>query len=147
MAARVRSAGGTRATCGLVAALALAALLPGCVSRKLFLRSQPPGATVWLDGVQAGVTPYEEELPAAGTRRLELHLAGHETLRTDLALPRPWWDTWPLDMLAAIWPGTLESRHAFEFTLAPAAPPEDSWEAAERALRHAREAAPRPEDG
>jgi hypothetical protein len=144
MAATVGVTSRTRA---LVAALALAALLPGCVSRKLFLLSQPPGATVWLDGVQVGVTPYEEQLPAAGTRRLELLLPGHETLRTDLVLPRPWWDTWPLDMLAAAWPWTLESHHAFEFALAPAAPPEDSWGAAERALRHAREAAPRLEDG
>jgi len=144
MAATVRAAGRTRA---LVAALALAALLPGCVSRKLFLRSQPPGATVWLDGVQVGVTPYEEELPACGTRSLELHLPGHEPRRTELALPRPWWDTWPLDMLAALWPWTLEAHHAFEFTLAPAAPPEDSWEAAERALRRARAAAPRTGGG
>ncbi len=144
MAAMVRSAGWMRAQ---VAALALAALLPGCVSRKLILRSQPPGATVWLDGVQMGTTPYEEELPAAGTRSLELHLAGHETLRTDLPLPRPWWDTWPLDMLAAAWPWTLRAHYAFDFTLAPAAPAEDSWEAAERALQHARDSAPRPEGG
>ena len=145
MGRRGRAAGGGARA--LVAALALASLLPGCVSRKLFLHTQPPGATVWLDGAQVGTTPYEEELPAFGTRRLELHLAGHAPLRTDLRLPRPWWDTWPLDMLAAAWPWTLQAHHAFDFTLAPLAPADESWEAAERAWQRALDAAPPAGDG
>lgn len=122
----------------LVAALLAAALLPGCVSRKLFLRSEPAGAEVWLDGRRVGTTPYEEELPGWGTRSLELRLEGRETLRTELALPAPWYEWWPLDLLAAVWPWTLEAHRGFDFALAPAEPGAEDWAAAERAYAEAR---------
>lgn len=40
------------------------------------LRSDPPGATVLVDGVEAGVTPAEVEM-ASGQREVELRLAGY----------------------------------------------------------------------
>jgi hypothetical protein len=121
-----------------IGAMALAALaLPACVSRKLSLRSEPSGAAVILDGQRVGTTPYEEEIPAWGTRHLELELEGHERLAVDLELATPWWDYWPLDMLAAVAPWTVRRDYDFAFELAPAAAPELSWEAVDKALQRA----------
>jgi hypothetical protein len=123
------------------AILALA-LLPGCVSRKLFLRSEPPGATVFLDGQWAGTTPYEEELPAWGTRRLELQLDGYERVDTDLELSTPWWDWFPLDMISAAMPWTIHADREFGFTLVPAPPLDTSWDAVEKAAARVRASQP-----
>jgi hypothetical protein len=126
-----------------VAALVLAALLPGCVTRTLTLRSDPPGATVILDGRVAGTTPCEAPIPAWGTRSLELDLAGYQSLVTDLPLDTPWWDHWPLDMFAAPWP--IHVQRDFAFTLQRTVALDLGWDAADEALAHARAAqAPEP---
>ena len=127
-----RLASGVRAAIALLVALSL---LPGCVSRKLFLKSDPPGARVLLDGRPAGETPYEEDIPAWGTRRLELTLPGYERVDTDLELSTPWWDFFPLDMLSALAPWTIHADREFTYTLAPATPPDLGWDAAERAAQ------------
>ena len=139
------SGGWRHASRGAALAVLLAALAAGCVSRKLFLRSDPPGATVILDGRVAGTTPYEADIPAWGTRNLELRLPGREPVVTDLSLDTPWWDHWPLDMFAAAAPWTIRVDREFAYTLAPAATPDLGWGAAEQALQRARAAgAPEP---
>ena len=71
----------------------------------LTITSTPPGATVELDGIVVGKTPYEEEIPGGyvhGTKsvfgkvlthqvRLKLTLEGYLPVQADLAVgPRPW---------------------------------------------------------
>jgi len=47
------------------------------------LASDPAGARVWVDGTELGETPGSFELEA-GTRSVELRLAGHETWKRDI---------------------------------------------------------------
>jgi hypothetical protein len=116
----------------------VAALLPGCVTRTLFVDSDPPGATVWLDGEKAGTTPYEAPFPAYGTRHLELDLAGHQRLEADLDLSTPWYEFWPIDFIAELlWPPGVDDERRFAFTLQPANPAADDWAAAEEAAQRA----------
>ena len=91
---RVRSTRGPKLT-------AAVALLPACVTRKLFVNSEPPGAEVILDGRSVGTTPYEETFLSYGVRRLELRLPGYgrhiqlvdleraEDWRIELGAPAP----------------------------------------------------------
>ena len=123
---------------GRAAALLVAALLPGCVTRTMFVDSDPPGATVWLDGERSGTTPYEAPIPAYGTRHLELDLEGYERLSTDLDLYTPWYQYWPIDFIAnLLWPWGVVDDRRFAFTLQPAVPAADDWAAAEEAARRA----------
>ena len=46
--------------------------------------STPTGAVVSVDGIPVGQTPIKELKLAAGKRRLEVALAGHETWTTTL---------------------------------------------------------------
>jgi formylglycine-generating enzyme required for sulfatase activity len=47
------------------------------------LRTEPPGATVIVDGVEAGVTPADVEMPS-GERDVEVRLAGHNAWSSKL---------------------------------------------------------------
>jgi TonB family protein len=68
--------------------------------------STPPGAVVSVDGIQVGQTPIKELKLAAGKRRLEVALAGHE----------PWSST--LDVVAG-----QSGRVDVKLTEKPKAPP------------------------
>lgn len=69
----------------LLAALACALVAPLAQAETLKITSDPPGATVEIDGLPAGVTPYETNLPggyfhkthAAFNTRLEHPLVAH----------------------------------------------------------------------
>jgi hypothetical protein len=106
----------------------LPTLLPGCVSRKLFLVTDPPGARVTVDGRVVGATPYAAEYLSYGTRRVELELDGHarRVERVDIGLP--WWQVFPLDVVTDLLvPWTIEDHRSFAFTLRPADPEQGSW--------------------
>ena len=123
---------------GRAALLLGAAALPGCVTSKLLVRSEPPGATVFLDGRRVGTTPYEESDPAYGTRRLQLELEGHRRLDQLIELDTPWYELWPIDFVAELLvPWTIHNEMAFSFSLAPGQPAPDDWAAAEEAARRA----------
>jgi hypothetical protein len=66
----------------LCAALLLLCCLPRAVGDKLQITSTPAGATVELDGVAAGVTPFEKDFP--GPRRLAPH-SGSPQIKQDFA--------------------------------------------------------------
>ena len=44
----------------------------GCVERKMYIRSEPGGAPVWLDETYAGVTPLEHPFVHYGVRRVRV---------------------------------------------------------------------------
>ena len=122
----------------LIAGMALA-LLPGCVTRKLFLKTEPAGAQVWLDGRLKGTTPYEEDLPAYGIRKLELRLPGHAREVHELDVSMPWYQYWPLDMVSEfLVPWTIEDERRFEFSLTRVDPEADDWDAARAAVERLR---------
>jgi hypothetical protein len=122
-----------------VALVVFAALLPACASsRTLFLDSEPSGATVVLDGQRVGTTPYQEPIPAWGTRSLVLELPGHERFETDVVLETPWYDLWPIDFIfELLWPWSVVDDRRFTFALRPAPPLADDWAMAEESARRA----------
>lgn len=113
----------------VVAAAALPALLagPGCVERKLVIRSDPPGALVSLEDEPVGVpTPVEIPFEFDGVRRVTLAAPGHQVLETQARLATRWHDWFPLDFVAEfLWPGTIEDVQEFEYRLEPFAVPLD----------------------
>ena len=118
----------------LPAALAAALLLPGCVERKFLIRSDPPGATVLVNGAVAGVTPTEIAFQHYGMVRLEIlpldrdgdgwidyrrHVGSHD-------LSSPWYQWFPIDFVTDnLWPWTLHDFHEAVVVLEPALEPGD----------------------
>lgn len=74
--------------------------LMGCVSRRLTVRSNPPGALVELDGERIGYTPVSVDFTYYATREMRLSKAGYETLTVLQPLRPPWYQVPPLDLVS-----------------------------------------------
>ena len=98
--------------------LALLATVPGCVTRKLFIRSEPPGAQVILDGKLVGTTPYEEDFYSYGVRSLELRLPGFQRSFSEIDVWRPWWQVFPMSLITdVLWPFMIDDHRTFSVPL------------------------------
>ena len=94
-----------RKRCALMGCLLLAGLLSGCVERRFVIMSNPPGATVYRDGMQLGPTPVDDSFTYYGDRIYTLVLDGYETLQVKQPAPPPWYEIPPIDFVAEnLWP-------------------------------------------
>jgi PEGA domain len=105
----------------VAAALAVLVAAAGCVERKMLIRSDPPGATITLDGQTLDTrTPTEVPFDFGGTRSVTLSAPGCRVLETTAELVDPWYTYFPLDIGAEfLWPGTIHDTQAFDFKLEP----------------------------
>lgn len=75
---------GPRAARALLSLAALAAV-PGCgVKRVLAVESRPPGARVWVNGVERGTTPLRVPYVHDGLFTLRLEMQGYESVADEV---------------------------------------------------------------
>lgn len=74
----------------------------GCVHRRLLIRSDPPGAIVYVDNERVGTTPCAVNYVYYGTRKIRLIKDGFETLVVKQPLPTPWYEVPPLDFVSDV---------------------------------------------
>ena len=104
-------------------------LLGGCVERLVAVRSDPPGAVVYMDDEKVGVTPCEVEYIWYGQRELVVELRGYRTIREVVPLNPPWWQYFPLDFITDVLvPFTLTDRVERSYRLEPASATEAELE-------------------
>jgi PEGA domain len=86
----------------LIACLVLVGMmvLPGCVRRRLMVRSNPPGAMVYVDNQLIGTTPCATDFVYYGTREIRLVKAGYDTYTVNQPIPAPWYEIPPLDFVS-----------------------------------------------
>jgi hypothetical protein len=97
-----------------------AVLLSGCVERIVAVRSEPPGAVVYVDGEKAGQTPCEVSYVWYGTREIALERRGCRPVREMLPLQPPWWQIFPLDFVTDVLiPFTITDRVEVTYALEP----------------------------
>lgn len=90
----------------------------GCVERLLQVRSDPPGASVFVNGKEVGKTPCDYPFAFYGTVDVAMRLQGHELHREVTKLHIPWYELFPLDFFAEfLWPGRLRDVHTLEASL------------------------------
>ncbi len=104
----------------LAAALLAVSLGSGCVSRRMMVYSDPPGALVLLEGKEIGYTPVAVDFLYYGTREVTLIKDGYETKTVLQKVAAPWYQ-WPVieffaDNFAL---HTITDRQAFNYTLEP----------------------------
>ena len=107
----------------LIACLA-AALLPasftGCVQRRFTIRSNPPGALVYIDDYEIGTTPCSTDFVYYGTRKVRLVKDGYETLTVYQPVPTPWWQIPPIDFVTDnLVPGEIRDVRVLDYQLTP----------------------------
>lgn len=93
--------------------------LPGCLTRKVSITSEPPGATVWVNDVEVGRTPAEAAFRYYGVYDVRVEKEGCEPLRTRARARAPFYEYPPIDLAANAIPGA-EHVVRWHFTLEPA---------------------------
>jgi hypothetical protein len=103
----------------VLAALALVTST-GCVRRRLLVRSNPPGATVYVDNQPVGTTPCATSFVYYGTREVRLVKPGYETLTVKQPIPAPWYEIPPLDFFAEnVAPSEIQDYRTVTYNLQP----------------------------
>jgi len=106
----------------LVILLAVAIVLPacGCVRRRLNVRTNPPGALVYVDNQQIGTTPCSTDFVYYGTREIRLVKPGFETLTVNQPIPTPWYQYPPLDFISENLVGSkIRDNRTVTYNLSP----------------------------
>lgn len=114
----------------------------GCVRRRLTLRSNPPGARVFVGDEEIGTTPVSTSFTYYGTRKIQLVRDGYETLTTTENFTPPWYEFTPLDFVSEnLWPWETRDERVLDFTLVPQqrVPANRVLDNAERLRLHARQ--------
>lgn len=100
--------------------LLLASAGTGCVSRRLMVQSNPPGALVLLEGKEVGYTPTAIDFTYYGTREITLIKDGYETLTVLQKVPTPWYQIPGVDFFSDnLLPYRVADRHSFSYSMNP----------------------------
>ncbi len=105
------------------------------------VRSNPPGAMLYIDNQEIGTTPVSASFIYYGTREFRLVKDGYETRIEKRTIPVPWYEFTPLDFIAEnLVPGQIRDRHTLDFQLVPQReyPTEEILEQAEALRRQTR---------
>jgi hypothetical protein len=107
------------------------------------VRSNPPGATVYVDNYYIGTTPVATNFIYYGTRQIKLAKDGYETLTVNQPIPAPWYEYPGLDFVSEnVVPGNLRDVRTLTYQLSPQLmTPADQLRARAEQLR---QSAPRP---
>lgn len=85
----------------LTIAVACVALMQvGCVRRRLTVRTWPPGAQVFIDDQEIGVTPCSTSFVYYGTRKVTVIKGGYRSETLYHKIPPPWYQYPPIDFIA-----------------------------------------------
>jgi len=104
----------------IVVGLSLLLTSVGCVHRRATIRSDPPGAQVWLNDKQIGQTPCSFDFTWYGTEEITLQMDGYEVETQHVQLRTPWYQVPPLDFVSDnLLPYRVKDQHDFFFKLQP----------------------------
>ena len=106
-----------RSLCLLFLSAIFVLFVPGCITRVLQIRTDPPGAWVYLDGEEIGKTPLERPFAAYGTHTLIVAKEKHKPVNTTVNLKPPWWCVFPFDFFVELWPAKVVDKHSLSFEL------------------------------
>jgi PEGA domain len=129
--------------------LAGMSLMTGCVERRYTIRSEPPGATVIVNGEEIGPTPASKSFVYYGKREITLILDGYATKTVMQPIEAPWWDNYFTEFFTEnMLPVTLRDERDYKFELQPAkSPPQGELRDRAESLRSEAQTLPPPRRG
>ncbi|GIW98120.1 MAG: hypothetical protein KatS3mg111_1453 [Pirellulaceae bacterium] len=94
--------------------------LPGCVRRRLTVRTSPPGASVYVDHQYIGTSPASTSTTYYGTREIEVVADGYRTEKVLRTFRPPWYQWPPLDFLTeTLWPWEIRDQRVVDIQMVP----------------------------
>jgi hypothetical protein len=124
-------------------------LFCGCVERRYTIRTDPPGATVVVNGEEIGPAPASKSFTYYGDRQITLILDGYQTQTVIQPIKAPWWDNYLTEFFTEnIVPVSLRDEREFKYQMLPAVSP-PAGELRDRAeqLRQEAKIPPKPRRG
>ncbi len=104
----------------LLLAILLVSSQLGCVRRRMTIRSNPPGAVVYVDQQRIGVTPVSTGYTYYGTRNVQLVKDGYETVTEKHHFATPWYEYPVVDFFSEnLWPFETRDERILDFDLPP----------------------------
>jgi hypothetical protein len=92
----------------------------GCVERRYTIRTNPPGALVYVNGEEVGTTPVSRSFTYYGDREITLVADGYQTQRIIQPMPAPWWDNAVTDFFTEnLVPFTLRDDRDYVYNMQP----------------------------
>jgi len=100
--------------------LAAVLLSSGCVRRRMTIVTNPPGALVYVDNQEIGVTPVSTPFTYYGTREIHVVRDGYETVKELNRVDRPWYQYPGIDFVAeTLWPWEIRDERTVEIEMTP----------------------------
>ena len=93
--------------------------LPGCVTRSLTIKSEPPGALVYMDDQLKGQSPLSYDFLWYGWHRVTLRKAGYERLDDHKLLRSPVYLWIPFDLVMELAPFRVRDTRTWAYALTP----------------------------
>jgi hypothetical protein len=92
-------------------------LLAGCAEHRILITSEPPGARVYLDGQDKGLTPASVPFTFYGYREITLEKDGYQTYKSIIPVSAPIFQIFPFDIMMLLIPYPFVDNHTFYFIL------------------------------
>ncbi|WP_233216549.1 PEGA domain-containing protein [Blastopirellula marina] len=112
----------------VLALLVTVLITSGCVRRRFTVRTNPPGAVLYVDNQEIGVTPVATGYTYYGTREIRLEKDGYEPVVQLHQFKTPWYEYPGLDFISEnIVPWEIRDQRDLEFEMVPRRiiPPEE----------------------
>lgn len=104
----------------LIIWLAILFACSGCVRRRMTVRSNPPGAVVYIDDQEIGQTPVSTSFVYYGTRKIRLEREGYETLTVLEKVSPPWYQIPPFDFISEnLYPREIRDERIVDVEMEP----------------------------
>jgi PEGA domain-containing protein len=100
-----------------MAATGVALMLGGCVERRMTIRTNPPGALVYVDNKEMGVSPVSYSFVHYGTSRVRLVRDGYETQTVVEEVKAPVYEWLPLEPFSELLPFRFKDWREFTYDL------------------------------
>lgn len=95
----------------------------GCMSRRITVRTNPPGALVEMNGERIGLSPVSKNFIYYGDNEFKLSLPGFETVVVQQPTKAPWYQVPPLDFISDNFlPFRVRDHREYTYTLTPRNP-------------------------
>jgi hypothetical protein len=93
-------------------------LVSGCVTQQMVIRTNPPGASVTIDGqALKDPTPVTHPFLWYKTMTIRVERSGYQPVETQERVWTPWWMIFPLDGLWTLLPVPFKDERVFTYTL------------------------------
>ena len=90
----------------------------GCVERRYTIRTNPPGATIIVNGEEIGPSPASKSFNYYGDRKVTIILDGYQTKTLIQPINAPWWDNYVTEFFAEnLVPLSLRDERDYKYAL------------------------------